>query len=82
VPLARPHLRPTLQELSPPDPRHRFHAMPTLADWVLVDYEPAPTFLSEEPRCHSADDPVLVGAVVDLVRVHGPDGDGLIPIAG
>jgi hypothetical protein len=25
---------------------------------------------------------VLVGAVVDLVRVHGPDGDGLIPIAG
>jgi hypothetical protein len=53
-----------------------------MADWVLVDHPPAPTFLSEKPRGHSADDPVLVGAVVDLVRVHGPDGDGLIPIAG
>jgi hypothetical protein len=41
-----------------------------MADWVLVDHPPAPTFLSEKPRGHSADDPVLVGAVVDLVRVH------------
>ena len=26
------------------------------------------------PESHSVDDPVLVGAVVDLVRVNGPDG--------
>jgi hypothetical protein len=43
-----------------------------MADWVLVHHAPAPTLLSEQSRCHSADDPVLVGAVVDPIRVHGP----------
>jgi hypothetical protein len=42
-----------------------------MADRVRVDHAPAPALLSEEPRSNSADDPVLVGAVVDPVRVHG-----------
>ena len=43
-----------------------------MADWVLVDHPPAATLLDEEPRGHCADNPVLVGAVVDPVRVHQP----------
>jgi hypothetical protein len=57
-----------------PNPPHWLHALRPMADRVLVDHAPAPTLLSEEPRCHSANDPVLVGAVIDPVRVHGFDG--------
>jgi hypothetical protein len=48
-----------------------------MADRVLVDHAPAPALLSEESRCHRADDPVLVRAVVDPVRVHRSDGSQL-----
>ena len=54
-------------------PTHATGSMPWIP-WPIgsvVDHVPAPTLLSEE-SCHSADDPVLVGAVVDLVRVYGP----------
>jgi 5-methylcytosine-specific restriction endonuclease McrA len=47
VPLARPHLRPALQELPPSDPFHRLHAVRTVTDWVRVDHPPATALLSE-----------------------------------
>ncbi len=40
--------------------------------WVRVDHAPEAAFLSEEPRGHGSPDPILVSAVVDPVRVHGP----------
>lgn len=46
--LARPHSRPAIEELPPPDPRHRHRAVAAL---VLVEDPPAPTLLGEEPRC-------------------------------
>jgi hypothetical protein len=46
--------------------------MRSMPDRVLVDHPPAPAFLIEQSRRHRADDNVLVGAVVDLVRVHSP----------
>jgi hypothetical protein len=61
--------------------------MPTLADRVLIDHAPAPALLGEEARGHRSDDPVLVGTVIDPVRVHGPTvapggfrGTGAIPV--
>ena len=47
APLATPHLRPAILKLPPPNPSHRLHAVPTLADRVLVDHAPAPTLLGE-----------------------------------
>ena len=43
-------------ELSPPDPRHRFHAVPTLADWASRKRSRQHRALpSEEDRGHIAD---------------------------
>jgi hypothetical protein len=43
-----------------------------MPDRVLIVHPPAPALMSEQPRGKDADDAVLVGAVVDPIRIHGP----------